>query len=124
MKRRNIIQDLNNRFYKNSNPNYREKEEEEENEEDGDEGWSGEVDGDREDLEEVVIAGKKKVSDDLEFDEIRLLDDVIKEKIFGYLDLELTDTMKDPELNPLPSPDPTANNPPPITPYSTALKKT
>jgi hypothetical protein len=48
MKRRNIIQDLNNRFYKNSNPNYREKEEEEEKEEDGDEGWSGEVDGDRE----------------------------------------------------------------------------
>ena len=131
MKRRNIIQDLNNRFYKNSNPNYREKEEEKENEEDGDEGWSGDVDGDREDLEEVVIAGKKKVSDDLEFDDIRLLDDVIKEKIFGYLDLELTGTMKDPELNSSPFPDLTANpstksptnNPPPITPYSTALKQ-
>jgi hypothetical protein len=77
--------------------------------------------------------GTGRVSDDLEFDEIRLLDDVIKEKIFGYLDLELTGTMKDPEPNPSTSPDattnnssksPTTNNPPPITPYSTALKQT
>jgi hypothetical protein len=57
------------------------------------------VDEGREEMEGTLIAGKKKVSDDLEFDEIRLLDDVIKEKIFGYLDLELADTIKDPRLN-------------------------
>ena len=50
---------------------------------DEEEEWDG-VEDEKSDGE---VVGKKKVSEDLQFDQIKLLDDVIKEKIFGYLDL-------------------------------------
>lgn len=69
MKRRTTIQDLNNRFYKHSNPNYIEKEEKDEETEGEEDSWEGvEEENDSERNLADGVFGKKKISDDLEFD--------------------------------------------------------